>query len=1225
MWVLVSSGCREQLRGRRRFTNLQGLRWAFLGLWLACCPWPAQAEPPVTLTIENAQTAGLDGRAWDQAFPNATTFDAVHRAVLLRFPGAAEQIAAHVQAGHVVTKAEVRLTFAGHESSPTGYANNGDTRIKNAFDADPPRWHVVAWPLRRPWTADEALAPTFNAYLPDAGYWKKYGARDTQADRFADSLPPAELSFTNTEARLDVTALLAGEAYGETLGQRLRRFADQGLLLQKWELYDAHYHTHPTVPPQRAYEWIVGVGGCGLTFKAPALVVTLEPAKQTPVELPPATDLPALAARLRATGTGGHATAVMPSDEEIKAMAHRVFCQPAWMPAWQWQRVQELQRLSGSVSPRDIESGDPQRYRQKIAELLATQPRQWFGWGTVHQLLIWYLYRDLLPAPVQDHIRLYWESQLMPDRPTSQFGHMQQVDWDGGRNLYYERTRDWRGNHSFFRGPYTQGMSTMNFNHTASMGALLGGAIIDSEYAIGDGRYGLENLVLRLWSSGGSSQESMEPSYFPITLMAQKMFADFGPTPYDRLIGRLVVARNVDEVAAAYHPGLRRIIYPIGRTAIDGMLVSNSGLNHIMHTMSRSGALLTADLKDTKVGGMAVIAPDAPPDGIAYQTLGGPWMPTWCTNMVDEKPLPFSITTGSGGGTKRNYLGHHYGVASTLLAEEMQVAPVMAQWKRVPGQAQSATELGSFTLNYWLGAPAIRHQYGQRVEAISTLQHDNKLVVMMTPKNLAGRKDVSALLGAITFFTEQPTPTWEIFVDGIKAEQLPVRCKQGQRITIKDGVSYLGIIPLPATDLGRDQEVVLSPGSTYEGHTSALYLSSYNLRQDAPLDPATTDWATIQEAVAGFVIELGDESEDGSFAGFQKQFAAAALTTEWDAGQKTYRVAYQNGPDRLEAVHLPAAGQFASTAVNGQNPHPPAGIGRDSAFSQIGSTGRLVKNGSVLLSEPGRSVWLQTEPRSGVVSGVNMLPDPNLWQLQVANAAGTDAKPIVLRPDGRVGLLRADVSPDDNTITLQYGVRDDQTSRDLATAILVTGLAAPPQVVFNDIPLAGPLATVTLGGSTAYVIPLTTQPVDLKRVAARALEAEQALVNCTADRAASRESLIQSWAVIGPFPNEEGKGIATAYPPEQRIALEEPLGELAWRSTREPGTPVSGGAAVNLTQFVSAQQWVTAYAVTTLRADRARPASLFTSSEGAIAAWLNGKPILNQPDKRNHGCRPGPL
>ena len=40
----------------------------------------------------------------------------------------------------------------------------------------------------------------------------------------------------------------------------------------------------------------------------------------------------------------------------------------------------------------------------------------------------------------------------------------------------------------------------------------------------------------------------------------------------------------------------------------------------------------------------------------------------------------------------------------------------------------------------------------------------------------------------------------------------PVSLKAGQVITIKDGVSYIGIIPLPATDLGRTDEVVIGSG-----------------------------------------------------------------------------------------------------------------------------------------------------------------------------------------------------------------------------------------------------------------------------------------------------------------------------------------------------------------------------------------------------------------------------
>ena len=65
---------------------------------------------------------------------------------------------------------------------------------------------------------------------------------------------------------------------------------------------------------------------------------------------------------------------------------------------------------------------------------------------------------------------------------------------------------------------------------------------------------------------------------------------------------------------------------------------------------------------------------------------------------------------------------------------------------------------------------------------------------------------------SIALYNYQATPDWEIYVDGRRVETLPFKARQGQRITIKDGVTYLGIIPLPATDLGRTDEVVLREG-----------------------------------------------------------------------------------------------------------------------------------------------------------------------------------------------------------------------------------------------------------------------------------------------------------------------------------------------------------------------------------------------------------------------------
>ena len=83
---------------------------------------------------------------------------------------------------------------------------------RKAWTSDPPTWHIQAWPLRHAWMADKERGPTFNASVNGRRYWARYGATDPTHDRHTDLLEPQELSFARTEARIDITRLLATAA-----------------------------------------------------------------------------------------------------------------------------------------------------------------------------------------------------------------------------------------------------------------------------------------------------------------------------------------------------------------------------------------------------------------------------------------------------------------------------------------------------------------------------------------------------------------------------------------------------------------------------------------------------------------------------------------------------------------------------------------------------------------------------------------------------------------------------------------------------------------------------------------------------------------------------------------------------------------------------------------------------------------------------------------------------
>ncbi len=732
------------------------LAWQF-PFWLAALAVIPSASPAAeTVLLEQPQLAGISGfrEFWDTpvvladgglvvetvhtpggtgptavwspakrdggAKPGAIAFDAVHRSLLVRFPGAAEKIAAKLVQGLAVQKAELILPFRATELWPEGYLEPaGMSFLGDAWAKDSPRWHAVAYALRKPWFADAQRGPTFNAAHQRPVVLGQVRAQDLQQDRYERQFGPAEVSAANAVGRLDVTAALNDPAFGATVAERLRQFEDCGFVVRKWEVYDARLW-------QGGYEWATATGPRGILIGSPKLEVTLAPAttrEKSACRLPAAPELSKL--------SGGMPTAVLPSAEQIGKLAARLkFQRPQWMPDWQWQRVQEVHQLGGAGQfPATLEA-----YHQWLDEQLGYAPRRWSGFDATERAQDYFKYYDALPEPVRDHWKLYWWAWLMPDRSFPEFerdGKKYQFaqGYIGGKEAqaYYAQTGDWRGNFSVYR-TYCWTMGTMNFNHWAVAGTLLGGQIMDSEQCLADGRQGLEQWPLRTWCwFDGSTQESIDHYYFAHSLTAQKVFADFGPAALDRMMGQSIMAKSIEELTSSYHPGLRRFISSSGRTGIGYVLGIQDGLQHILHTLSREGAYTDfgrESITAPNVEKLPAIGHDYRPGQAAEQSLNGPWAPEWMAQMVDAKPLPYesTVTYKMWGGysqtplLKRSYLGQHYGLASLDVSVGNETVPVMAQWRRTDKKAASLTDLGTLLIRPGLN----------RTELLDSIYHDTQ-------------------------------------------------------------------------------------------------------------------------------------------------------------------------------------------------------------------------------------------------------------------------------------------------------------------------------------------------------------------------------------------------------------------------------------------------------------------------------------------------------------------
>ena len=1098
---------------------------------------------------------------WDGVKPGPLAFDAVHRSLLVRFPDAGQKIAEALAAGKQVAKVELVLPYLDEEIWPQGsgpdYPCADGYRYRPNWDCDRlyrehrPNWHAVAYALRKPWQADTTIGPTYNAAIKGAVYWKRFGASDTTEDRFPTQLGPAEVSSYRPEERMEVTAVLTDAAYGKTTADRLRVLADYGFILNKLEVYDARYYLG-------AYEWAISTGPRAILIKQPKLVVTLKPGKATKVGPLAPVDVPALAARHKDKPLG-KPTAVVPTAAQIAKLNERFMAKPAWMPHWQYEHVRQLMGLEsgGQVKPfyyrvvpqhvinRAKEQGEREAKQRNepfdadYAAYLAwldwvhgRPPRFWEGHLTAaDNATQWYSYRDAMPAPVQDSVLRCWNAWLMPDRETQMDPTLRrryddtsgklvhpmvddprvgrskdgkQAEWNQG-DTYHKLTGDWRGNKSYYRSGFTREMSTANFNSSASSGALLCGQIIGSERAMADGRAGLMQFPFWLWTySAGVGQEYIDHYYWAIATAGNKLFADYCEQPEDKMAGRNIIAKTVNDLAGGYHPNLKKLIGPASRTYYEHVLGQQDGLYHVLHVLSPRGVLCDEDTgtlpaltveKDANGNTprpMSAWGHDYPAAAVALQSLSGPWADPWFAEMIDEKPLPWSSLVEkklvADGDWVSTYFGVNYGLTSIRLTPQRIHA--LAQWRRKAELPSSMRDIGTLDLRIGFNQPQIGNDGPGTISEqgkYRTYQHCNKLVMLARPqpgviarqaaehqfgqRKLPAQEIRSVQCTAALFNYEQPKPTWEIFVDGRKVHALPVTAKFGQVITVHDGVSYLAIRPLPTDDLGRDTEIGLDAGrpqteAYHEGFNiqPALLINAYLYKKDAAVGADALE--QLEKAQTGFVVEMGDAAEHGSFEKFQAHVRKAKL------GGDKGEVSYQSDKDTLTA-------SWDAFTVNGKDPctyMKENVLWQDTPLSQMGQR-RLEKNGAVV--ERGTrhgelAMFLHTFPKQKIYVATN--PLPNYLDYSFREPGG-----VTIVADGACSMGRWAVK-DSREIDIKYhAFGGDYLPKEkdvaLASLLFITGDRTAdrgkPQVTLNGEDVTAALKRWNQDGADGWLVSLT--------------------------------------------------------------------------------------------------------------------------------------------------------
>ncbi|MEI6638042.1 MAG: hypothetical protein WCO99_15870, partial [Planctomycetota bacterium] len=194
----------------------------------------------------------------------------------------------------------------------------------------------------------------------------------------------------------------------------------------------------------------------------------------------------------------------------------------------------------------------------------------------------------------------------------------------------------------------------------------------------------------------------------------------------------------------------------------------------------------------------------------------------------------------------------------------------------------------------WTGLPGPWMREFAEWGRAGVLQHKNTLLYTYSGRN-RGPNDVRPVANKLHrasagMFLFRWQPGLEgLFVNHQPITRLPVELKPGDWWFVQDGDTYVGVLPLEATHLrGRCK-------TTIEERTRQIVLYQDNYVGESIDGISDEDWV---KARSGFVVEMGDAAEYGSFDRFRDTMLQATVT-ESSAGFIRH-IRYQRPGRQLE-------------------------------------------------------------------------------------------------------------------------------------------------------------------------------------------------------------------------------------------------------------------------------------------------------------------------------------
>lgn len=576
-----------------------------------------------------------------------------------------------------------------------------------------------------------------------------------------------------------------------------------------------------------------------------------------------------------------------------------------------------------------------------------------------------------------------------------------------------EEARTWLVNkmsHNLREGGWSWTRSTGLYNINWPLSAcnflIVGGEQTGNTAAAQHGYNKFQEILDRMTSLPiGTVSEFNSPTYYGIDIGTMASVTKYGSNEEYRIKARILEDRLWLDLATRHSPTVRQLAGPYSRVYQDS-LVGATGIARSQMFKVFDESIYTqfdVSLHYPHYWDLAFVPL------IAFQTYH---CPEYIRELALNKSMPYEVRGTSASDPPRQgypfaftdlhtYLTEDWSLSSNSRAwlHGKQNAACLAFWRK-RRDVTSMKDFKALVSRYQVNdaGPDVASLHYDEYGRINTLQDKGTIIVAYKPKK--EEKEIRSLRLDIQI------PLYED-VDELYVGHRPVsphapnvatggqrgngyRPGADNRVYIRDGDVYIGILPLQPTNLGVARPLRIRRFNEF------LLISIYNLETT---ERREFDDKTLDHCRNGFVLELADVTQFPTLNAFKEHYDTGVVKDEVEGDIRT--ITYTNAPQTMTMKFNMVTEEFVHRAINGQPVQYPL---FSCPNAQISVGGEITVGRTRLTVNQDTYAWLVADDGIATYAAYNFADPLTPMTMETpagtVKAAGMGFGKVVFRPRG---------------------------------------------------------------------------------------------------------------------------------------------------------------------------------------------------------------------------------